>query len=92
MTRLIEWLITCLIALVLSSTFLHSGPSEIDAMRDGSAAAQDARQSAVADARFAKAAQRACGGENAAWTLLDDGSVQCATKRGFKTTVAKVVL
>jgi hypothetical protein len=28
--------------------------------------------------------QRLCG-ENAAWKLLDDGSVQCFTNRGFKT-------
>ena len=28
--------------------------------------------------------QRMCG-ENAAWKLLDDGSVQCYTHRGFKT-------
>jgi len=28
--------------------------------------------------------QKMCG-ENAAWKLLDDGSVQCFTHRGFKT-------
>jgi len=28
--------------------------------------------------------QKLCG-ENAAWKLLDDGSVQCFTHRGFKT-------
>jgi len=33
--------------------------------------------------------QKLCG-ENAAWKMLDDGSVQCYTHRGFKTK--KVVL
>ena len=28
--------------------------------------------------------QRMCG-ENAGWKMLDDGSVQCYTHRGFKT-------
>lgn len=28
--------------------------------------------------------QKLCG-ENAAWKLLDDGSIQCFTHRGFKT-------
>lgn len=92
MTRLIEWLLVSLIALALSSAYLLDGPSELDALHDGAASSQDAHKSDAASTRFARAASRACGGENAAWTLLGDGSVQCATKRGFKTVVAKVAL
>lgn len=92
MTRLIEWLLVSLIALVLSSAYLLDGPSEMDALRASEASTQDARQSAVADSRFAKAAQRACGGENAAWTAINRQTVQCSTKRGFKTIVAQVTL
>lgn len=37
------------------------------------------------DDRFNRAAQEMCGGENAAWTRLPDGQVQCFTKRGHKS-------
>lgn len=43
-----------------------------------------------AELRFARAAAALCGGENAAWELLADGSVQCKTKRGHKTITAQV--
>lgn len=92
MTRLIEWLITFLIALVLSSAYLLDGPSELDALRDGAATAQDAQQAADTSIRFASAASKACGGENASYTLIDERTVQCSTKRGFKTIVAQVAL
>ena len=42
-----------------------------------------------AELRFAKAATALCG-QNAAWELLADGSVQCRTKRGAKTITAQV--
>jgi hypothetical protein len=43
-----------------------------------------------AELRFARAAAAVCGGENAHWDLLADGSVQCRTKRGHKTITAQV--
>lgn len=44
----------------------------------------------AAELRFARAAAVMCGGENAVWDLLADGSVQCKTKRGAKTITAQV--
>ena len=46
-------------------------------------------QQARAEAKFAKAAQAACGA-NAGWQLVDGTTVQCSTKRGHKTIVAQV--
>ena len=92
MTRAIEWLLAGLIALVLASSFLLDGPSELDALSDGAADRQDAQQAADTLIRFAQAASQACGGENADYVLIDDHTVQCSTKRGFKTITAKVVL
>lgn len=92
MTRLIEWLLVSLIALVLSSAYLLDDPSDMDALHDGAASSQDAQQAADTLIRFAQAASQACGGENAAYVLIDDHTVQCSTKRGFKTITAKVVL
>jgi len=43
-----------------------------------------------AELRFSRAAFALCGGENAHWDLLADGSVQCRTKRGHKTITAQV--
>lgn len=92
MTRTIEWLLAGLVALVLSSAYLLDGPSELDALRDGAASSQDVQQAADTLIRFAAAASKACGGENSAYVLIDDHTVQCATKRGYKTIVAKVAL
>lgn len=92
MTRLIEWLLVSLIALVLSSAYLLDGPSDVDALRDGAASSQDAQQAADTLIRFAAAASKACGGESAAYVLIDSSTVQCATKRGHKTITAKVAL
>jgi len=52
----------------------------------------DARHQAglSAELRFARAAAALCGGENASWELLGDGSIQCRTKRGAKTITAQV--
>jgi len=88
--RLLNWIAACLICLVMGASWMLDLPSEVDAARATSAAAADARREAVAQARFAKAARTACGGDNAAWMLRPDGSVQCATKRGHKTIVASV--
>jgi hypothetical protein len=77
---------------VLLALFVVSAWLYLAANFDREAAQGDARHQAglSAELRFAKAAARMCGGENAAWDLLADGSVQCRTKRGAKTIVAQV--
>lgn len=50
-----------------------------------------AEKTAQQRARFERAAQAMCG-ENAGWRELDNGAVQCMTKKGRKTMVAEVVL
>jgi len=56
---------------------------------DQAADLEAAQQQAEAQARFEQAAQLMCGPQ-AAWSLLEDGSVQCRTKRGAKTITAQV--
>lgn len=43
-----------------------------------------AHHQAAAQARYAAAVQALCG-DNAAWMQLQDGAIQCATKRGTPT-------
>lgn len=88
--RLLNWLAACLICLVMGASWMLDLPSEFEAERATQAAKLDAQRNAVAQARFAQAARQACGGDNAAWMLRPDGTVQCATKRGHKTIVASV--
>lgn len=90
--RLTIWMLACLISLVLASSWLLDGPSEIDAMRANAASKQDAQQAADILIRFANSASKVCGGENSAYTLLDASTVRCSTKRGYKTIIAKVTL
>ncbi len=47
MTRLIEWLLVSLIALVLASSYLLDGPSELDAIQATADAKNDAIESAA---------------------------------------------
>ena len=80
-------ILNIVLAVFVVSTWLY-----LAANFDREAAEGDTRHQAglSAELRFAKAAAALCGGENAAWELLADGSVQCRTKRGAKTIVAKV--
>lgn len=87
--RTINWLLAALVAAIMSGAYLLDGPSDHQAQLDAERAHRDAQRAAVAQARFAKSAQQACG-TNAAWSLLDSGAVQCSTKRGHKTTVVAV--
>lgn len=89
MNHLLNWCLAGVAALVLSTAYLLDGPSDYQAAIDSAAAQRDARQALLAEARFAKAAQAVCG-ENAGWQLRADGAVQCTTKRGHKTIVARV--
>lgn len=87
--RTINWSLAALVAAIMSSAHLLDGASDHQAQLDAASAHRDAQRVAIAQARFAKSAQKACG-DNAAWTVLDSGAVQCATKRGHKTTVVAV--
>ena len=51
---------------------------------DAAASLDDARHQASAQARYDAAVQRLCG-DNAAWMELQDGAIQCTTKRGTPT-------
>jgi len=79
-----NWLAAALIALVLGTSHYLDWPSEFEAAQDAAAAYRAARTEQERQQRFEAAAQAMCG-ENAAWKLLDDGSIQCFTHRGFKT-------
>ena len=79
------------IALVIINVIFMAGVLSTSHLLDGDTGHAPAPQqnSSAAQARFARAAQALCG-ENAGWELLDDGAVQCRTKRGHKTIVAEV--
>lgn len=79
-----NWVAAGLVALVLSTSHYLDWPSEIEAAQDAVAAYKAAKTEQERQARFEAAAQQMCG-DNAGWKLLDSGSVQCFTKRGYKT-------
>jgi hypothetical protein len=84
MNHAINWCLAVAMALVLSTAYLLDGPSDHQAALDAAADAKATQREQAALARFEKAAQAMCG-ENAGWTQLENGSVQCFTKRGYKT-------
>lgn len=82
----IDAILVLFAVVALAGAMSVGGPAldEYDALKD-------AQQSAARRDRFERAAQAMCG-DNAAWRELADGAVQCFTRRGHKTHVAKVVL
>lgn len=84
MNHSINWTLAALAALVLSTAYLLDGPSDHQAAQDAAADAKATQREQAALARFEKAAQAMCG-ENSGWARLENGSVQCLTKRGHKT-------
>lgn len=84
MNHAINWGLAALAALVLSTAYLLDGPSDHQAAIDAAADAKATQAEQAQQARFEKAAQQMCG-DNAGWAKLDNGSVQCFTKRGHKT-------
>jgi hypothetical protein len=84
MNHAINWMLAVATALVLSTAYLLDGPSDYQAAIDAAADAKATQREQAALARFEKAAQAMCG-DNAGWTQLENGSVQCLTKRGHKT-------
>ena len=79
-----DWVLASIVALGLGALGVHLDGPGINDYAD-SAAVQQAR----AEAKFAKAAQAACGA-NAGWQTVDGHTVQCTTKRGHRTTVVAV--
>jgi hypothetical protein len=84
MNHAINWGLAALTALVLSTAYLLDGPSDHQAAMDAAADAKATQREQAALARFEKAAQAMCG-ENAGWTQLENGAVQCFNKTGRKT-------
>lgn len=84
MNNIINWTLAVAVSLVLSTAYLLDGPSDHQAALDAAADVRSTQAEQRAQARFERAAQAMCG-DNAGWKLLDSGSVQCFTKRGYKT-------
>jgi hypothetical protein len=84
MNHAINWTLAVATALILSTAYLLDGPSDYQAAIDAAADAKATQAEQRAQARFEKAAQAMCG-DNAGWTRLENGAVQCFTKRGHKT-------
>ena len=84
MNHAINWTLAVAMAAALSTAYLLDGPSDHQAALDAAADAKATQREQAALARFEKAAQSMCG-KNSGWTKLENGSVQCFTKRGYKT-------
>lgn len=86
------WLTAAIICLLIGSAHLLDGPSDTDAMQDTADSAADAAHAARQQARYERAARKACGGDNGAFKALADGSIQCFTHQGHTTITAQVAL
>ena len=84
MHSITNWLGALALAVILGTSHYLDYPSEIEAAMAASKATADAQNKAQQRANFQRSAQRACG-DNAAFTLLDETTVQCFTKRGKRT-------
>lgn len=89
MSRATTWLAAAIICLLLGSAHLLDGPSDTDAMQDTAASAADAAHAARQQARYERAARKACGGNNSTWRATPDGAIQCY---GDTTITAQVAL
>lgn len=91
--RAINWLLASLIAGGTSTAYLLDDFSDPQDLRAASAASlADAKAQAKRTARFERAARKACGSDDGAYALLDDGAIQCLTHQGRKTVIAKMAL
>lgn len=88
---LFTWLCASALALALGCSYMLDGPSELQAMRDVSAAKQDAIKQQRRDLAIARMciAER---GPNSSWVETPDGGYRCTDKRGKagKQMVAEV--
>lgn len=80
-----NWLLAALLCLLLGSAHLLDGPTELQAVKAVASNAHQAQREAQHQARFVKAARRACGGDSAAYLLLADNSIQCGPAGSFRT-------
>jgi hypothetical protein len=82
---------TTIMALAMVAALSWLGPTLDDhsAEWDQAVTLQDAINAAIAQEKFALAAQALCGPQ-AAWAQLNDGSVQCRTKHGKPTITVQV--
>lgn len=82
---------TTLIAVAMVGALCWLGPSLDDHSDEWDQAVylQDAINAAIAQEKFALAAQALCGPQ-ASWQQLNDGSVQCKTKHGRPTITVQV--
>ncbi len=82
---------TTIIAVAMVGALCWLGPSLDDhsAEWDQAVTLQDAINAAIAQEKFAVAAQALCGPQ-ASWQQLHDGSVQCKTKHGKPTITVQV--
>ena len=88
--RLTNWALALLIIAIYALMAQLDGPSDHQAQADQLSNLQAIAATEAAQQRMATAAQAMCG-DNAGWQLVDNATtVQCTTKRGFKTH--KVVL
>lgn len=91
LTRVYTAMLVLLLAGILSTAYLLDGPSDIEAAQDTASAAADAAHTAKTEARFQRAASRACGSAGG-WALINDNTVQCITRHGRQIITAGVAL
>ena len=97
----IFWGIFALVIIGIVATILHdrrlrkkreaAERSRLAAASGVASAAADAAHTAKAQARFERAASRACGASGG-FALVDSNTVQCITPHGRQTITAKVAL
>lgn len=78
-------------AAVLSASHLLDGPTDHQARTHTAQSANDATREARHQARFQRAAQKACAGHGTA-EVLPDNSIQCTGSDAKTITIAKVTL
>lgn len=91
MSRPTTWLTAALLCLLLGSAYHLDGPSDIEATQATASTAADAAHTAKQQARFERAAARACDATGG-FAMVDNNTVQCITKHGRQTITAKVAL
>ena len=77
------------LAVLLLGCSHYLGPDDIQAAQDTAASAADAAHAARQQARYERAARKACGGNNSTWRATPDGAIQCY---GDTTITAQVAL
>lgn len=83
--RLANWMLALSIVGIYVAMAFIDGPTDHSAEHAQAQSLADAQRTEAAAERFAKAAATLCGSENATARHLEDGSIQCLTKRGHKT-------